>query len=38
LITDKKNSNIQDVMPELQSVVEQVRALLIIAHEITGEA
>jgi len=38
LITDKKISNIQDVLPVLQSVVEQGRALLIIADDITGEA
>ncbi|MGO3365149.1 MAG: chaperonin GroEL, partial [Leuconostoc falkenbergense] len=38
LITDKKISNIQDILPVLQSVVEQGRALLIIADDITGEA
>ncbi|HAT54640.1 MAG TPA: chaperonin GroEL [Lactobacillus sp.] len=38
LITDKKISNIQDILPLLQSVVEQGRALLIIADDITGEA
>ncbi|MEX0381304.1 chaperonin GroEL [Leuconostoc sp. MS02] len=38
LITDKKIANIQDVLPVLQSVVEQGRALLIIADDITGEA
>jgi len=38
LITDKKIGNIQDVLPVLQSVVEQGRALLIIADDITGEA
>jgi chaperonin GroEL len=38
LITDKKIGNIQDILPVLQSVVEQGRALLIIAEDITGEA
>jgi chaperonin GroEL len=38
LITDKKVGNIQDILPVLQSVVEQGRALLIIADDITGEA
>lgn len=38
LITDKKISNIQDILPLLQSVVEQSRSLLIIADDITGEA
>jgi chaperonin GroEL len=38
LITDKKIGNIQEVLPLLQSVVEQGRALLIIADDITGEA
>ncbi|SCB96630.1 chaperonin GroEL [Weissella bombi] len=38
LITDKKISNIQEILPVLQSVVEQGRALLIIADDITGEA
>ena len=38
LITDKKIGNIQDILPVLQSVVEQGRALLIVADDITGEA
>lgn len=38
LITDKKIGNIQEILPLLQSVVEQGRALLIIADDITGEA
>lgn len=38
LITDKKIANIQEILPMLQSVVEQGRALLIIADDITGEA
>ena len=38
LITDKKIANIQEILPMLQSVVEQGRALLIIADDITGES
>ncbi|MBM7616499.1 chaperonin GroEL [Weissella uvarum] len=38
LITDKKISNIQDILPLLQSVVEQGRSLLIVADDISGEA
>ena len=38
LITDKKISNIQDILPLLQNVVQEGRALLIIADDITGEA
>ena len=38
LITDKKIANIQDILPLLQSVVQEGRALLIIADDITGEA
>ncbi|MDF7627314.1 chaperonin GroEL [Lactobacillaceae bacterium L1_55_11] len=38
LITDKKISNIQDILPVLQQVVEQGRSMLIIADDITGEA
>jgi chaperonin GroEL len=38
LITDKKINNIQEILPVLQSVVEQGRALLIIADDIGGEA
>lgn len=38
MITDKKISNIQDILPLLQSVVQEGRALLIIADDITGEA
>lgn len=38
LITDKKIANIQEILAMLQSVVEQGRALLIIADDITGEA
>lgn len=38
LITDKKISNIQDILPMLQEIVQQGRALLIIADDVTGEA
>ncbi|AZZ60313.1 chaperonin GroEL [Oenococcus sp. UCMA 16435] len=38
LITDQKIGNVQDILPVLQSVVEQGRSLLIIADDITGEA
>ncbi len=38
LITDKKISNIQEVLPLLQSIVEQGRPLLIIADDVDGEA
>src|SRR5699024_3186407 len=37
LITDKKISNIQEVLPLLQSVVQQGRPLLIIADDVDGE-
>ena len=38
LITDKKISNIQEVLPLLQSIVQQGRPLLIIADDVDGEA
>ncbi|WP_125763654.1 chaperonin GroEL [Companilactobacillus hulinensis] len=38
LITDKKISNIQDILPLLQQIVQQGKALLIIADDIDGEA
>ncbi|PWF99403.1 chaperonin GroEL [Levilactobacillus bambusae] len=38
LITDKKISNIQDILPMLQAIVQEGRSLLIIADDITGEA
>ncbi|MFT8393889.1 MAG: chaperonin GroEL [Liquorilactobacillus ghanensis] len=38
LITDKKISNIQEILNLLQSIVEQGRPLLIIADDVDGEA
>ncbi|KRN27436.1 chaperonin GroEL [Lactobacillus selangorensis] len=38
LITDKKISNIQDILPLLQQIVQQGRSLLIIADDVSGEA
>ena len=38
LITDKKISNIQDLVPILEQVMQQGRRLLIIAEDIEGEA
>ncbi|WP_125714615.1 chaperonin GroEL [Companilactobacillus kedongensis] len=38
LVTDKKISNIQDILPLLQQIVQQGKALLIIADDIDGEA
>ncbi|APX71069.1 chaperonin GroEL [Companilactobacillus allii] len=38
LITDKKISSIQDILPLLQQIVQQGKALLIIADDIDGEA
>lgn len=38
LITDKKISNIQDILPLLQQIVQQGKALLIIADDVEGEA
>ena len=38
LVTDKKISNIQEILPLLQSIVEQGRPLLIIADDVDGEA
>ena len=38
LITDKKISNIQEVLPVLEQVVQQGRPLLMIAEDVEGEA
>ena len=38
LITDKKISNIQDILPLLQDIVKAGKALLIIAEDVDGEA
>ena len=38
LITDKKISNLQDILPLLQEIVQQGKPLLIIADDVTGEA
>ena len=38
LITDKKVSNIQELIPLLEQIVQQGRALLIIADDVDGEA
>ena len=38
LITDKKISNIQEVLPVLEQVVQQGKKLLIIAEDVEGEA
>lgn len=38
LITDKKISNIQDILPLLQDIVQQGKSLLIIADDVDGEA
>ncbi|MBN2910069.1 chaperonin GroEL [Polycladomyces sp. WAk] len=38
LITDKKISNIQDILPLLEKVVQQGKQLLIIAEDVEGEA
>ncbi|RHW32380.1 chaperonin GroEL [Lysinibacillus yapensis] len=38
LVTDKKISNIQEILPLLEQVVQQSRPLLIIAEDIEGEA
>ena len=38
LITDKKISNIQDILPLLEQILQQSRPLLIIADDVDGEA
>ncbi|MGF0123364.1 chaperonin GroEL [Streptococcus suis] len=38
LITDKKISHIQDILPLLESILQTIRPLLIIADDVDGEA
>ncbi|EOD00169.1 chaperonin GroEL [Caldisalinibacter kiritimatiensis] len=38
LITDKKITNIQDILPVLEKIVQQGKQLLIIAEDVEGEA
>src|SRR5699024_12155278 len=38
LITDKKISNIQEVLPVLEAVVQEGKPILIIAEDVEGEA
>ena len=38
LITDKKISNIQEILPILEQIVQSGKKLLIIAEDIEGEA
>lgn len=38
LVTDKKISNIQDILPVLEQIVKTGKALLIIAEDVEGEA
>lgn len=38
LVTDKKISNIQEILPLLEQVIQQSRPLLIIAEDVEGEA
>lgn len=38
LLTDKKISNIQDILPILEQIVQQGRKLLIVAEDVDGEA
>ncbi|WP_163651981.1 chaperonin GroEL [Listeria sp. PSOL-1] len=38
LITDKKITNIQDILPVLEQVVQQGRPMIIIAEDVEGEA
>ena len=38
LITDRKISNIQDILPILEQIVQQGKKLLIVAEDVDGEA
>jgi chaperonin GroEL len=38
LLTDKKVSNIQDLLPVLEQIVQQGRKLLVVAEDVEGEA
>ena len=38
LVTDKKITNIQEILPELEQIVKTGKALLIIAEDVEGEA
>ncbi|MFP9202794.1 chaperonin GroEL, partial [Enterococcus faecalis] len=38
LITDKKITNIQEILPVLEQVVQQGKPLLLIAEDVEGEA
>ena len=38
LITDRKLSNIQDILPLLEQILQQGRPLLIVADDVDGEA
>ena len=38
LLTDKKTTNIQDLLPILEQIVQQGRKLLIVAEDVEGEA
>jgi chaperonin GroEL len=38
LLTDKKISNIQDLLPVLEQIVQQGRKLLVVAEDVEGEA
>lgn len=38
LLTDRKISNVQDILPVLENVVQEGRALLLVADDVEGEA